>query len=369
MSTNTGTNKKRFRLFTLTTLAAGVTAVMLGYTNVQLSAQTPAPSVIETNSHRFSQIADGVYHYVGTGAVNVMSNGMLVVGENDLLLVDSHVTPGAARALLDAVKAVSDKPVRYLVNSHYHFDHAHGNQVFPADVEIIGHSFTRAKLNGEMGNVLEESTFISFTEGVPAQIANLQTQIAEATDADRKAALEAQLSTALAHQTSLAEIVPTPPNITLEKELTLYQTVMQGSREIQILHTGRGHTGGDVVVFLPQEKLLFTGDLLLPGLSYMGDAFAQDWPNALEALRALDFDTVLPGHGAPMQGKEKIDHFQAYLRDLWTKTASMKQQGLTWQQTAEQIDMTNHSNNYAQIRSAGADPRAIRRIYELLDAE
>jgi cyclase len=68
-----------------------------------------------------------------------------------------------------------------------------------------------------------------------------------------------------------------------------------------------------------------------------------------------------------MQGKEKIDHFQAYLGDLWTKVASMKQQGLTWQQTAEQIDMTSHSNNYPQIRGPGTDPRAIRRIYELMD--
>ena len=87
---------------------------------------------------------------------------MILVGEFDTLVVDSHVTPAASRALLESIPAVTDKPVRYLVNSHYHFDHAHGNQSFPEGVEIIGHEFTRAKLNGDIGNVLEENTFRSF---------------------------------------------------------------------------------------------------------------------------------------------------------------------------------------------------------------
>ncbi len=356
---------KRFRFFAAASLSVGVAVAMFGYVNAQ--APGAAPGNVETDTHRFQLITDGVYHFMGTGSVNTMSNGMLVVGENDLLVVDSHVTPNAARHLLESIKAVSNKPVRYLVNTHYHFDHAHGNQVFPSDVEIIGHTYTREKLSGALGNVLEESTFASFTAGVPAQIDNLLTQISEATDATRRAALQAQLSTAMAHQTSLAETAPTAPNITIESELTLYQTIMQGSREIQILHMGRGHTAGDVVVFLPQERIVFTGDLMLPGLAYMGDAYAADWPATLEELKTLDFDTILPGHGGPIEGKEMIDHFQAYLRDLWEKTGYMKRQGLTVEETAATIDMTNHSANYAQIRGPGADIRAIRRMYELLD--
>ena len=87
------------------------------------SAQTasPANGVITTRTHVFTPVADGVYHVTGTGAVNVMSHSMLIEGANDLLLVDSHVTPNAGLALIDAVKNVSDKPVRYLVNTHYHF--------------------------------------------------------------------------------------------------------------------------------------------------------------------------------------------------------------------------------------------------------
>lgn len=324
---------------------------------------------IETRTHVFTPVADGVYHVAGTGAVNVMSNSMLVVGEHDLLLVDSHVTPNAARALIDAVRSVSEKPVRYLVNTHYHFDHAHGNQVFPPEVEIIGHSFTREKLSGERGNVLEEMTFLSFTEGVPDQIATLQQQIANESDAARREQLQAQLSVQEAHLASLAETEPTPPNITVDTEMRIYQSVNGGGREIRIIHPGRGHTAGDVVVFLPHEKVVFTGDLMLPFLAYMGDAWVQDWPDTLEELKALDFDVLVPGHGPPMYDRAPIDHFQAYMRDLWQQAVAMHAAGNSIQETADTIDLTAHSANYPQIRGTGADVRAIRRIFELLDSD
>ena len=97
-----------------------------------------AQRVVESDSHRFEEVAEGVWHVSGNGTIHTMSNAMVLVGEFDTLVVDSHVTPAAARALIDSLSVVTDKPVRYLVNSHYHFDHAHGNQSFPDGVEIIG---------------------------------------------------------------------------------------------------------------------------------------------------------------------------------------------------------------------------------------
>src|SRR5690606_25954479 len=173
---------------------------------------------------------DGVYHVAGNGTVNVMSNALLVVGANDALVVDSHVTPNAANALVEAIGEVTSKPVRYLGNSHYHFDHAHRHQVFPPDAEILGHEYTRLKLNGEQGNVLEESTHISFTEGVPAQVERLRERVAAATDTAERVTLEQQLGVAQAHLTSLGEVVPTPPNITLVNKMTLFQTTDQIGR-------------------------------------------------------------------------------------------------------------------------------------------
>ena len=323
--------------------------------------------VVETDTHRFVEIAEGVWHVTGTGSVFTMSNAMVLVGEFDTLVVDSHVTPAAARALLDSLPAITDKPVRYLVNSHYHFDHAHGNQAFPEGIDIIGHEFTRAKLSGDFGNVLEENTFRSFSDGVPATVANLERQVAAATDPTRKAMLQEQHRVQRDYMNAIQEVVPTPPNITLETKMTLFQVVTNGSREIQLLHFGRAHTGGDVVIYLPQEKVAFTGDMMLPGLAYMGDGHVDEWPDTLEGLKSLDFDVWLPGHGLAMRSKEPIDHFQAYLKDLWDKTTQMHSQGVSAEQAAQQIDMTNHSANYAQIRGPGVDPRAIRRIYQLLN--
>ncbi|PCJ25307.1 MAG: hypothetical protein COA96_07480 [SAR86 cluster bacterium] len=323
-------------------------------------------NVVESDSHRFEEVAQGVWFVTGTGSVFTMSNAMVLVGEFDTLVVDSHVTPAASRALLDSISVITDKPIRYLVNSHYHFDHAHGNQSFPEGIEIIGHEFTRMKLSGANGNVLEESTFKSFSDPVPATVANLERQVAAESDPARKATLEERLRVQRDYLNAIAEVNPTPPNITLETKMTLFQVVAEGSREIQLLHFGRAHTGGDVVIYLPQEKIVFTGDMMLPGLAYMGDAHVDEWPDTLDGLKSLNFDAWLPGHGPVMRNKDPIDNFQSYLRDLWTKTGQMYRSGVSAEQAAEQIDMTNHSDNFAQIRGAGVDPRAIRRIYQLL---
>jgi len=326
-----------------------------------------AQNVVESGSHRFEEVAEGVWLATGSGSVYTMSNAMVLVGEFDTLVVDSHVTPAAARALLDSLSVITDKPVRYLVNSHYHFDHAHGNQAFPDGVEIIGHEFTRAKLNGDIGNVLEENTFRSFSDPVPATVASLERQVSEESDPQRRAVLEERHRVQRDYMNAIGEVDPTPPNITLDRKMTLFQVVANGSREIQLHHFGRAHTGGDIVIYLPQESVLFTGDMMLPGLAYMGDGHVDEWPATLEAMKTLDFDTWLPGHGPVVRTRDPIDNFQAYLGDLWERTEAMHRRGVSAADAAAQIDMSDHSGNYAQIRGPGVDPRAIRRIYELLD--
>ena len=358
---------RRRRNASLLKLSLFFSTLLLLFVGFAVSAQAQTGRVVDSDSHRFTEMADGVWHAVGTGSVHVMSNAMVLVGEFDTLVVDSHVTPAAARSLIEALSAITDKPVRYLVNSHYHFDHAHGNQAFPRDVEIIGHEFTRFKLSGQGGNVREESTFSSFTDPVPATIAAMERQAAAETDPARKADIERRTQVQRDYLAAVDEIVPTPPNITLEEKMTLFQVVSSGSREVQLLHLGRAHTGGDVVVYLPQERIVFTADMLLPSLSYMGDAHVNEWPQTLEAMKSLDFEWVLPGHGQPFNDRRVIDNFQAYLADLWPKTARLKDQGMTADQAAEAIDMTNHAAAFPQIRGPGADIRAIRRIYQLLD--
>ncbi len=350
---------------TMWTVLRSLGLLIAGLAAGQIAAQE---QVVESDTHRFEEVAEGVWHVSGTGAVHTMSNAMVLVGEFDTLVVDSHVTPAAARALIDSISAITEKPVRYLVNSHYHFDHAHGNQAFPEGVEIIGHEFTRAKLNGEIGNVLEENTFRSFSDPVPTLVARLEEQAANENDPRRRAELEERHRVQSDYMNAIGEVVPTPPNITLDRKMTLFQAVAEGSREIQLHHFGRAHTGGDVLIFLPGERVVFTGDMMLPGLAYMGDGHVDEWPAALDGLKSLDFDVWLPGHGPVMRSREPIDNFQAYLRDLWDTVAGMRESGISAEEAAAIIDMTHHAANFPQIQGPGADPRAINRIYQLLDS-
>src|SRR5581483_2658299 len=103
-------------------------------------AQAPA------GSHTFTQIAPGVYSAVGTGTPNAGSNSAVIVNDDDVIVVDAHISPESGRALLRDLKAITDKPVRFLINTHFHYDHTNGNQVFAPIADIIGHEYTRKRL-------------------------------------------------------------------------------------------------------------------------------------------------------------------------------------------------------------------------------
>ena len=148
------------------------------------------------------------------------------------------------------------------------------------------------------------------------------------------------------------------PNTTLSERMTLFR----GDREIRLLFFGRGHTGGDVVVHLPQERVLITGDLLVPGLPYMGDGYLGDWVETLEHLKSLDFDWILPGHGDPFRDRERITHLQEYMRDLQARAAELHAQGLSYEEAAARIDMSDHAGNYPQVAGAGVPPVTVQRI-------
>jgi cyclase len=152
--------------------------------------------------------------------------------------------------------------------------------------------------------------------------------------------------------------------MTLDRTMAIYR----GSREIRIRFLGRGHTGGDVVVYLPKERIVATGDLLVEATSYMGDAFFTDWIATIETLKGLDFDTVLPGHGRAFTGKAKLEHWQAYLRDFWSQAQKFHAAGVPWEEAAKQVDLRGHAVNYPAIRAAGISPNhGMRRAYEILD--
>jgi cyclase len=361
------TRPRLLLLALLVSLGAG--SIVLGRGSAPGAIQEPAAprppgTTYKGRAFTFNKITDGVYHAVGTGSLVVMSNAVIVEGDRDVLVVDSHVSPGGAWALQEELKAVTPKPIRFVVNSHYHFDHSHGNQIYGPDVQIIGHEYARAMIAA--GKSQDSPAREFFVGGIPNTIKGLEAKLAAATDDKTRAALESQLEVQRAFLEGTSAVKPTPPNVTLTQTMTLFR----GEREIRIMHMGRGHTAGDVVVYLPKERVVATGDLLVEGTSYMGDAHFTEWIDTIEKLKSLDFETVLPGHGQAFKGKAKLDHWQAYVRDFWSQAQKFHKANVPWEEAAKQVDLRGNAANYPSIRAPGIVPNhAMRRAYEILDGK
>ena len=335
-----------------------VIAVMFMAAMLAQSRQ-PAGTSHTGKAFRFNKVKDGIYHAVGTGSLAVVGNSSFIVNDNDVIVVDDHVSPAAAWVLLEEIKEVANKPVTTVINMHFHFDHAHRNQIFEPDVQIIGHEFTRRML---LNNSIGMPLYRNYLTAMPGQIEDLRKRIGSEADSAANAKLQTQLQVAENNLASQKELRPTPPNLTLTTQMTLYR----GKREIQIRFLGRGHTAGDVVVFLPNEKVVMTGDFLTSGLSNMSDSYPEEWVASLDELKKLDFDTVLPGHGEAFTDKSKIDYFQAYLRDVWSEVNRLKKQGVSAEEAAKRADLTKHKD-HLPIQGPGVPPLAATRIYELLN--
>jgi glyoxylase-like metal-dependent hydrolase (beta-lactamase superfamily II) len=314
--------------------------------------------VTQGKTYKFEKIADGVYYASG----GVGSNNVVVVNDNDVLIVDTGTTPQAARNFLADIKTLTDKPVRYVVNTHFHYDHVDGNQIFGPDVQIIAHDYVRTAIS--TFDVLHREPYnTSQLINVPAQIDRLKQQVSAERDTAKKVTLSAQLAATEQNFAQLRELKATPPTMTYSSKLVLHR----GSREIDLLFLGRGHTGGDTVVFLPKEKIVATGDLMESRLAYMGDAYFDEWVTTLEALKKIDFDIVLPGHGIPFRDKGLITAYQAYLNDFVAQAGRLKAQGVSAEDAAKRIDLTSHAKAFPQIEGPGAELRGVRRAYAWID--
>jgi glyoxylase-like metal-dependent hydrolase (beta-lactamase superfamily II) len=322
-----------------------------------------ASDLLRTESHLFREMAPGVYFATGSGAVTVESNALVVVNADHVVIVDSHVTPDAARALISSVGALTDRPVRYLVNSHHHYDHSHGNAAFPPGVVVIGHEATRERL---LGDVFAEPVYheLAGVEAARSMLRATESRLAGATDAETKAALEIELAALRRHAEAVREVEIRPPDVTLQRRLTLHG----GDREIQLLFLGRGHTGGDVVAYLPAEKIVFTGDLLQPTAPYMGDSYPDEWIATLAALEQLDFQWVLPGHGEPFSGSAEIERFKRFLRAFQAEVRALRESGRSAGEAAARMELRGWETYAAwMLALPGVMELQVSRLFALED--
>ncbi len=277
-------------------------------------------------------IADGVYAAIAKPAYKVNCNAAIIVLGDGVLVVDTHSKPSAARALIEQIKKLTPKPVKYVVNTHFHWDHYQGNEAYPsswpAGVEIISSEATRQNIQ-RLGIPRIKNEIVT----MPQEIANLKTALEKAPTADQRAAIQENLRQAEAYFSELKLMQITLPTMTFDRSLIL----RHGSRTVEILWLGRAHTDGDVFVFLPNEKFLATGDALHGWTPFMGDSYPYEWIQTLDAAEKLDFHTVLGGHGDVMHGRLRFELWKQYFQDLMDRTAAVYAEGASLDQAQKTV--------------------------------
>ncbi|OLB31817.1 MAG: hypothetical protein AUH13_06800 [Acidobacteria bacterium 13_2_20CM_58_27] len=290
------------------------------------------PGQAEEDLFEIKPVADGVYAAIAKPAYKVNCNAAIIFLDDSVLVVDTHSKPSAARAVIAQIKKLTDKPVKFVVNTHFHWDHYQGNEAYPsswpAGIEIISSEATRENIQ-RIGIPRVKHEIVT----MPEEIEQLKSELAKASGTEQKETIAKNLREAEAYFGELKSMQVTLPTMTFDRSLILHRR----SRTVEILWLGRAHTDGDVWVFLPKEKVLVTGDVLHGWTPFMGDSYPYDWIRTLDAAEKLDFDYAIGGHGDVMQGKQKFELWKQYFRDLLEHTAAAYAGGATLDSAKKQV--------------------------------
>lgn len=274
-----------------------------------LSLSLPVFSQIDSSSTRTrttTKVADGVYMIRHKDSPDGFPQGntTVIIGEREVFVVDACYLPSSAKEDIAQIRQWTNKPVRYLFNTHWHADHTNGNgtyaEVFP-DITILAHIETSRQLNGYTPGIFER---------FPTRGAAFQQIIDSGKDPNGRVLNADEIK---AYKEALAGLAPVSeefkkiklrmPNMTFDSELTLDI----GNREIQIKYLGRGNTAGDAIVYLPKEKILIAGDLLDSPVPYLGSGYPSQHAKTLRKMAQMDFEILIPGHGNVLKGKTYLN--------------------------------------------------------------
>ena len=220
---------------------------------------------LEEKTVSFIKLSDHAYAYTAEGDPNTG----IVVGDDAVMVIDTQATPAMAQDVIRRIREVTDKPIKYVVLSHYHAVRVLGAAAYqPEHILASEDTLSLIKERGEQDKASEIGRFPRLFRNVESVPPGL-----------------------------------TWPTMTFTGRMTLWL----GKLEVQLIQLGRGHTKGDTVVWLPQDKVLFSGDLVeFDATPYAGDAYFQDWPKTLDNIAALKPEALVPGRGAALQGAADV---------------------------------------------------------------
>jgi len=271
----------------------------------------------------------------------VFANALIVIRERDVVVVDTHQSPSAARVLIDEIRKLTPLPVRYVVNTHWHGDHVYGNQSYQEQfdgVEFIGHVNTATDVTSKGAEAVAQEI-----ADLPATIAERERWVRTRKGPDGNDLTAAQITqwgrSARLRREYLEELETLrlkAPDITFEKSLTLADDATQ---PIHLLHFGPAHTRGDVVVYLPTQRILAVGDLVENGLPWVDEnSSPAGWAQVLTALSMLDVEVMVPAHGPILRGTDLLEGQRAFMQAVSDAVTDARRAGLGLEATLAHVN-------------------------------
>ncbi len=325
---------------------AGASVLEIGFFRAAWArAQAPAAS---SQLFDIEKVADGVYCALARAQSQINSNAAIFVNSQDVLVVDSHSKPSAAASLIAQIKKeITPKPVRFVVNSHFHWDHIQGNSAYRANgakVDFVASEPTKDLMAREARNRLKESM-----DAVPAQIEALKARMSKAASAGERAFCREQIRQAEAYLAEMKNFSPELPTIAFARS----HVIKDRTHDLHIEFHGRAHTAGDVIVFCPQKRVAATGDMIHGFLPYASDGYPKTWPKTIDSVASRAFDKILPGHGPVHPTRDRMIQMRNYIEEITARIDEGRRAGKTAAELKKTITVASlkslQANGYAKF--------------------
>jgi len=314
---------------------AGASILELGYHRAAW-ARAGAAAGSDANLFDLQKAAEGVFFAQARPQAAINCNAAIFVRSKDVVVVDAHSKPSAAAALVAQLKReVTTKPVRYVVNTHFHWDHTQGDPAYRAGgnkVDFIATAATK-QLMTDLGPARTKASL----DAVPQQVEALKKRSEKAASAEEKAFCADQIRQLEAFAAELRDYAPELPTITFDKSYELKDSAL----DLHLDFHGHAHTAGDVFVFCPQQHAIATGDACIGWLPNLGDGFPKIWPRTLDEVAKLDFNRVLGGHGGMQTGRALMTNMRNYIEELAGRVERAKEAGMSLDEMKKQITVAS----------------------------